>query len=76
MTEVHGDRELAARFRASLGRRHDVAAVAVVSGEDTRVASLGAGFAADFEVGSISKAITGCSIATQWFAAKSTHQRH
>lgn len=59
MTEVHGDRELATRFRASLSRRHDVAAVAVVSGEDTRVASFGAGLAADFEIGSISKAITG-----------------
>ena len=30
MTEVHGDRELAARLRATLGRHHDVAAIAVV----------------------------------------------
>lgn len=59
MTEVHGDRELAARLRATLGRHHDVAAIAVVSSEDSRIASLGAGLAADYEIGSVSKAITG-----------------
>lgn len=59
MTEVHGDRDLAVRLRTALGRRHDVAAVAAVSGEDSRVASLGTGLAADYEIGSISKAITG-----------------
>lgn len=59
MSEVHGDRELAARLRAALGLRHGIAAVATVTSEDTRVASLGAGLTADYEIGSISKAITG-----------------
>ena len=59
MTSVHGDRDLAAGLRAALGRRHELAAVATVSRGDTRVASLGAGLAADYEIGSISKAITG-----------------
>ena len=59
MTSVHGDRALAAGLRAALGRRHEVAAAATVSRRDTCVASLGAGLAADYEIGSISKAITG-----------------
>lgn len=59
MSNVHGDRELAVRLSAALGRRHEVSAAAAVVGGHTRVASLGAGLTADFEIGSISKAITG-----------------
>ncbi len=59
MRDVHGDVALAARLRAALGSRHDIAAVAAVSAGEVRLAGLGAGPEADFELGSISKALTG-----------------
>ncbi|MFI6417325.1 serine hydrolase domain-containing protein [Streptomyces sp. NPDC050842] len=73
MEEDHGDARLAARIRALTGARHPVAA-AVVSPAGTRIACLGAGrdtsgdttatatangLDADFEIGSISKGVTG-----------------
>lgn len=59
MTSLHGDPALGARLQALLGRRHPVAAVAVVTSAGTRTASIGADTAADFEIGSISKGVTG-----------------
>ncbi len=56
---MSGDLGLAARLSAVLGPGHEVAAVATVSSGDTRSAVLGAGSEADFEIGSISKGITG-----------------
>lgn len=56
---MHGDPELAAQLSATLGPRHELAAGATVSTAHTRVAILGAGLEADFEIGSISKGITG-----------------
>ncbi|MFE1546256.1 serine hydrolase domain-containing protein [Streptomyces sp. NPDC058718] len=58
MDEDHGDARLAARIRALTGSRHPVAA-AVVSPGGTRIACAGAGLDADFEIGSISKGVTG-----------------
>ncbi|MFD3663637.1 serine hydrolase domain-containing protein [Streptomyces sp. NPDC058659] len=71
MEEDHGDARLAAGIRALTGARHPVAA-AVVSPGGTRIACLGtgreaaadttasgAGLDADFEIGSISKGVTG-----------------
>lgn len=61
--QVHGDAALADRLRELLGPRHPVAAVALVSaagaGDGTTVAVLGAGLQADFEIGSVSKGVTG-----------------
>lgn len=57
--ERHGDAELAERLAGLPGRRHRPAAAAVVTAEETRSASLGAGLGADFEIGSIAKGITG-----------------
>ncbi|MCD0446972.1 beta-lactamase family protein [Glycomyces sp. A-F 0318] len=54
-----GDDELAAELEALLGRRHPVAAAAVVDGGGATTASIGAGLDADFEIGSISKGVTG-----------------
>lgn len=59
MTEIHGDAELAGELRAALSHRHEVAAMATVAPSGTRVAALGARLNADFELGSLSKAITG-----------------
>lgn len=59
MTEFRGDAELASQVRRLLPPRHEVAGVATVSPSGTRVASLGAELAADYEIGSLSKAITG-----------------
>ena len=56
---MSGDLGLAERLSAVLGPRHEVAAAATVSGGDMRVAVTGAGLEADFEIGSISKGITG-----------------
>ncbi|XVS66409.1 serine hydrolase domain-containing protein [Actinosynnema sp. CA-299493] len=50
---------LAEKLVARLGSRHPVAAVAAVSPAGTSVASVGAPADADFEIGSISKGITG-----------------
>ncbi|MFE5711128.1 serine hydrolase domain-containing protein [Streptomyces sp. NPDC056501] len=58
MDEDHGDARLAARIRALTGSRHPVAA-AVVSPGGTRIACAGAALDADFEIGSISKGVTG-----------------
>ncbi|GIF16252.1 CubicO group peptidase (beta-lactamase class C family) [Actinoplanes teichomyceticus] len=55
----HGDEALAARLRALLGDRHPVAAAATISPGQQRVAGLGAGAGADFEIGSVSKGVTG-----------------
>ncbi|MEV0646135.1 serine hydrolase domain-containing protein [Phytomonospora sp. NPDC050363] len=54
-----GDEELAVLLSRRLGPRHPVAAAAVVSAEGTAVAVVGAGLDADFEIGSISKGVTG-----------------
>ncbi|CRK56563.1 Beta-lactamase [Alloactinosynnema sp. L-07] len=59
MTDVHGDATLAESVREFAGDRHRPFAVAAVSPRGTRVASVGADSAADFEIGSISKGITG-----------------
>lgn len=59
MTLVHGDSNLMAQVGKLLGHRHPVAAVAVVTPAGTRTASIGAGLTSDFEIGSISKGITG-----------------
>ncbi|MFJ6673287.1 serine hydrolase domain-containing protein [Actinosynnema sp. NPDC091369] len=50
---------LAEELVARLGPRHPVAAVATVSPAGTSVASVGASADADFEIGSISKGVTG-----------------
>lgn len=57
--EVAGDERLADRLRELLGARHRVAAAAVVTADGTTTASLGAGPAADLEIGSVSKGVTG-----------------
>lgn len=59
MTGEHGDDALAERLRALLGRRHHVVAGAAVAPGEVRVASIGAAPGADFEIGSISKGVTG-----------------
>jgi len=59
VNETWGDPTLAVRARRVLGPRHRVAAVAAVSGRELRVAGWGADPGADFEIGSISKGITG-----------------
>jgi CubicO group peptidase (beta-lactamase class C family) len=56
---MQGDGQLAARLGALLGPRHPVAAAAVVSPRGPIVASIGADLDADFEIGSISKGVTG-----------------
>ncbi|MDI6102219.1 serine hydrolase domain-containing protein [Actinoplanes sp. NEAU-A12] len=55
----HGDEALAARLRTLLGGRHPVAAAATISPGERRVAGLGADAGADFEIGSVSKGVTG-----------------
>jgi CubicO group peptidase (beta-lactamase class C family) len=59
MTAVHGDAALVTRLEELLGRRHPVAAAAVVTPAGTIAASIGAELTADFEIGSISKGVTG-----------------
>jgi len=56
---ITGDATLATDLRDRLDSRHPVAAVAVVNRSGTTTAALGAGLGDDFEIGSISKAITG-----------------
>ena len=53
------DDGLADALRGRLGERHPVAAVATVVAGATRIAILGAETDADFEIGSLSKAVTG-----------------
>lgn len=59
MSQMWGDAALGARARRLLGTRHRVAAVAAVSGREIRIAGWGADPAAEFEIGSIAKGITG-----------------
>ncbi|TDC10993.1 class A beta-lactamase-related serine hydrolase [Nonomuraea longispora] len=59
VTAVHGDAGLTARIEELLGPRHPVAAAALISPAGVTVASRGADLNADFEIGSISKAVTG-----------------
>jgi CubicO group peptidase (beta-lactamase class C family) len=55
----HADNALAARLRDRFGLRHAVVAVATVAPEGIAVAAVDAPLEADFELGSISKGITG-----------------
>lgn len=59
MTAWTGDADLAATAGALLGRAHTVAAIATVTPEGSATASIGAADEADFEIGSVSKALTG-----------------
>jgi CubicO group peptidase (beta-lactamase class C family) len=59
VTEIHGDRDLAAQVGERLGERHPVFAAATVVSGETRMAAVGAELTADFEIGSISKGCTG-----------------
>lgn len=59
LTDMHGDPGLAEKLRSGLGRRHPVAAAAAVNAGMATMASLGASLDADFEIGSVSKGITG-----------------
>ncbi|WP_435609736.1 serine hydrolase domain-containing protein [Streptomyces sp. C10-9-1] len=56
---VHGDEGLATALGDLLGPGHPVSAAAVVSPRGMAVASRGTDLAADFEIGSISKGVTG-----------------
>ncbi|MGE0818509.1 MAG: serine hydrolase domain-containing protein [Candidatus Nanopelagicales bacterium] len=57
--QLHGDSTLAQGLRDLLRSVHPVAAVAVVTPAATRTASYGARLESEFEIGSLSKAITG-----------------
>ncbi len=59
MSGVIGDVELGLRARTLLGKRHTIAAVGAVTPSGSRVAAWGAELIADYEIGSISKGITG-----------------
>ncbi|MEV0384997.1 serine hydrolase domain-containing protein [Nonomuraea sp. NPDC050643] len=56
---MHGDPALATRIEELLGSRHPVAAAALISPRDVTVAARGVGLDTAFEIGSISKAVTG-----------------
>ena len=56
---VSGDPALAARLMELLGERHSVAAAAVVVHGEITTESLGAAPSATFEIGSVSKGVTG-----------------
>ncbi|MBF0671268.1 MAG: beta-lactamase family protein [Salinibacterium sp.] len=58
-TDATGDSSLAELLRARLGRAHPVAAAATVARGETRVAALGTGLDSRYEIGSISKGVTG-----------------
>lgn len=59
MTWTQADDELGARLRRALGPQHPVAAVATVDGDRVTVAAVGAPVEGDFEIGSVSKGVTG-----------------
>ncbi|GAB6903209.1 serine hydrolase domain-containing protein [Kineosporia succinea] len=59
MNDHWGDEPLATRARRLLGRRHPVAAVATVTRSGVVTAGWGAEPESDFEIGSISKGVTG-----------------
>lgn len=59
MTQLDGDRALATLLRFKLDRHHPVAAVATVRNGVIRTATVGAALEQDFEIGSLSKGITG-----------------
>jgi CubicO group peptidase (beta-lactamase class C family) len=59
VTGVRGDETLAATLRELMGARHRTFAAATLSPRGTAVASVGAPLDADFEIGSISKGVTG-----------------
>ena len=59
MTSWTGDPALSATAERLLGRRHPVAAVTLVTPQGSSTAMVGAAAEADFEIGSISKALTG-----------------
>ncbi|MGC7095062.1 serine hydrolase domain-containing protein [Amycolatopsis lurida] len=56
---INGDERLATRLGELLGPRHPVAAAALVSDRGVAVAGLRADLDADFEIGSITKGVTG-----------------
>ncbi|QEE61090.1 beta-lactamase family protein [Salinibacterium sp. dk2585] len=58
-TDATGDSSLAELLRVRLGRAHPVAAAATVARGETRAASLGTGLDSRYEIGSISKGVTG-----------------
>lgn len=60
-----GDAALAAQARAALGRGHDQVAVALVEGGRVRLAGFGADGDTAFEIGSVTKALTGMLLADQ-----------
>src|SRR5690606_27204728 len=59
MTDAAGDPALATLLRSRLGRRHPVAAVATVAGGEMLLAAIGTGLDSRYEIGSISKWVTG-----------------
>jgi CubicO group peptidase (beta-lactamase class C family) len=59
VTGGQGGDVLAERVRALVGRRHHVVAAATVSPDEVCLARIGAARGADFEIGSISKGVTG-----------------
>jgi CubicO group peptidase (beta-lactamase class C family) len=59
VTGVRGSDVLAERLRSLLGRKHQVVAAAAVAPGEVHVTSIGAARGADFEIGSISKGVTG-----------------
>lgn len=59
MSGLRADPALAARLGSVLGNRHSRFAVATVAGGNVSVAAVGVPLDADFEIGSISKGITG-----------------
>ncbi|WP_307807129.1 serine hydrolase domain-containing protein [Naasia sp. SYSU D00057] len=59
MTPVAGDQHLLSAVRRRLGSRHAVVGAATISADGLAVAVAGADLDADFEIGSISKGITG-----------------